>query len=109
MRFYAYLPSDGHLSTTEVEAFVAILGPHVDNVDKVFVKTGTHKDADAIRVGFFFDTFPTSSDIRFADYTLRSYTQYKYFLRPFSLVPLAVESTQLTASLYDILQHCMAN
>ena len=53
MRFYAYLPSDCHLSTTEVEAFVAILGPHVDNVDKVFVKTGTHKDANTIRVGFF--------------------------------------------------------
>ena len=57
MRFYAYLPSDCHLSTTEVEAFVAILGPHVDNVDKVFVKTGTHKDADAIRVGFFLTLF----------------------------------------------------
>ena len=53
MRFYAYLPSDCHLSTTEVEAFVAILGPHVDNVDKVFVKTGAHKDANTIRVGFF--------------------------------------------------------
>ena len=54
MRFYAYLPSDRHLSTTEVEAFVAILGgPHVDNVDKVFVKTGAHKDANTIRVGFF--------------------------------------------------------
>ena len=51
MRFYAYLPSDRHLSTTEVEAFVAILGgPHVD---KVFVKTGAHKDAHTIRVGFF--------------------------------------------------------
>ena len=53
MRFYACLPADRHLSTTEVEAFVAILGPHVDNVDKVFVKTGAHKDANTIRVGFF--------------------------------------------------------
>ena len=47
LRFYADLPE---ADLPEVEAFVAILGPHVD---KVFVKTGAKEDANRIRVGFF--------------------------------------------------------